>query len=73
MLHSLRRAFDQRLVFVTGTTRSSVDYQLQAEGRYPAYAVKGCHRTTCLQSVAHMPMKAMVYKTLSTVVDDFFA
>src|SRR6266545_2212205 len=25
------------------------------------------------QSVAHMPMKAMVYKTLSTVVDDFFA
>jgi len=26
-----------------------------------------------LQSVAHMPMKAMVYKTLSTVVDDFFA
>lgn len=26
-----------------------------------------------LQSVAHMPMKAMIYKTLSTVVDDFFA
>ncbi|KAJ2917482.1 hypothetical protein MD484_g2929, partial [Candolleomyces efflorescens] len=26
-----------------------------------------------LKSVAHMPMKAMVYKTLSTVVDDFFA
>jgi hypothetical protein len=25
------------------------------------------------QSVAHMPMKAMVYKTLSTVIDDFFA
>ena len=25
-----------------------------------------------LKSVAHMPMKAMVYKTLSTVVDDFF-
>jgi hypothetical protein len=25
------------------------------------------------QSVAHMPMKAMIYKTLSTVVDDFFA
>ncbi|CAE6462956.1 unnamed protein product [Rhizoctonia solani] len=26
-----------------------------------------------LKSVAHMPMKAMVYKTLGTVVDDFFA
>ncbi|WWC68762.1 uncharacterized protein I206_102696 [Kwoniella pini CBS 10737] len=26
-----------------------------------------------LKSVAHMPMKAMMYKTLSTVVDDFFA
>ncbi|KIJ56616.1 hypothetical protein M422DRAFT_62579 [Sphaerobolus stellatus SS14] len=26
-----------------------------------------------LKSVAHMPMKAMVFKTLSTVVDDFFA
>ncbi|KAG6841830.1 hypothetical protein C0991_006237 [Blastosporella zonata] len=26
-----------------------------------------------LKSVAHMPMKAMIYKTLSTVVDDFFA
>ncbi|GMK56311.1 hypothetical protein CspeluHIS016_0301510 [Cutaneotrichosporon spelunceum] len=26
-----------------------------------------------LKSVAHIPMKAMVYKTLSTVVDDFFA
>ncbi|KAL1409511.1 hypothetical protein Q8F55_003494 [Vanrija albida] len=26
-----------------------------------------------LKSVAHMPMKAMVYKVLSTVVDDFFA
>lgn len=26
-----------------------------------------------LKSVAHMPLKAMVYKTLSTVVDDFFA
>lgn len=26
-----------------------------------------------LKSVAHMPMKAMVYKSLSTVVDDFFA
>ncbi|CAL1701068.1 unnamed protein product [Somion occarium] len=26
-----------------------------------------------LKSVAHLPMKAMVYKTLSTVVDDFFA
>ncbi|KAG8941108.1 hypothetical protein FRC03_004866 [Tulasnella sp. 419] len=26
-----------------------------------------------LKSVAHMPWKAMVYKTLSTVVDDFFA
>ena len=26
-----------------------------------------------LQSVAHMPMKAMIYKTLSTVVDNFFA
>ena len=26
-----------------------------------------------LQSVAHMPMKAMIYKTLSTVVDDLFA
>lgn len=26
-----------------------------------------------MQSVAHMPMKAMIYKTLSTVVDDFFA
>jgi hypothetical protein len=25
------------------------------------------------QSVSHMPMKAMIYKTLSTVVDDFFA
>ena len=25
------------------------------------------------QSVAHLPMKAMIYKTLSTVVDDFFA
>jgi hypothetical protein len=25
------------------------------------------------QSVAHMPMKAMVYKTLSTVIDDLFA
>ncbi|KAK2465943.1 hypothetical protein APHAL10511_001584 [Amanita phalloides] len=26
-----------------------------------------------LKSVAHMPMKAMIYKTLSTVVDDLFA
>ncbi|KAF9651128.1 cleft lip and palate transmembrane 1 [Thelephora ganbajun] len=26
-----------------------------------------------LKSVAHMPMKAMIYKTLSTVIDDFFA
>ncbi|KZV76118.1 cleft lip and palate associated transmembrane protein [Peniophora sp. CONT] len=26
-----------------------------------------------LKSVAHMPMKAMVYKTLSTVIDDMFA
>ncbi|ORY25820.1 cleft lip and palate transmembrane protein 1-domain-containing protein [Naematelia encephala] len=26
-----------------------------------------------LKSVAHIPMKAMMYKTLSTVVDDFFA
>ncbi|KAL5508262.1 hypothetical protein ACEPAH_5881 [Sanghuangporus vaninii] len=26
-----------------------------------------------LKSVAHMPMKAMAYKTLSTVIDDFFA
>ncbi|KAH9965903.1 cleft lip and palate transmembrane protein 1-domain-containing protein [Russula dissimulans] len=26
-----------------------------------------------LKSVSHMPMKAMVYKTLSTVIDDFFA
>ncbi|KAJ7246568.1 cleft lip and palate associated transmembrane protein [Mycena haematopus] len=26
-----------------------------------------------LKSVSHMPMKAMIYKTLSTVVDDFFA
>lgn len=26
-----------------------------------------------LKSVAHMPIKAMIYKTLSTVVDDFFA
>ncbi|WVN90496.1 uncharacterized protein L203_105732 [Cryptococcus depauperatus CBS 7841] len=26
-----------------------------------------------LKSVAHMPMKAMMYKTLSTVIDDFFA
>ncbi|CAE6419510.1 hypothetical protein ACGC1H_001912 [Rhizoctonia solani] len=26
-----------------------------------------------LKSVAHMPIKAMVYKTLGTVVDDFFA
>lgn len=26
-----------------------------------------------LKSVAHMPMKAMIFKTLSTVVDDFFA
>ncbi|KAI9625864.1 hypothetical protein H4Q26_016112 [Puccinia striiformis f. sp. tritici PST-130] len=26
-----------------------------------------------LKSVAHMPMKAMMYKTLNTVVDDFFA
>ncbi len=25
------------------------------------------------QSVAHMPMKAMIYKSLSTVVDDLFA
>jgi len=25
-----------------------------------------------LKSVAHMPMKAMMYRTLSTVVDDFF-
>lgn len=25
------------------------------------------------KSVAHMPIKAMVYKTLSTVVDDLFA
>ncbi len=28
---------------------------------------------TGMQSVAHMPMKAMIYKTLSTVVDDLFA
>jgi len=26
-----------------------------------------------LKSVSHMPFKAMIYKTLSTVVDDFFA
>jgi len=26
-----------------------------------------------LKSVAHMPMKAMMYKTLNTIVDDFFA
>ncbi|EIW76278.1 cleft lip and palate associated transmembrane protein [Coniophora puteana RWD-64-598 SS2] len=26
-----------------------------------------------LKSVAHMPMKAMIYKTLSTVIDDLFA
>ncbi|CAK5275314.1 unnamed protein product [Mycena citricolor] len=26
-----------------------------------------------LKSVSHMPMKAMIYKTLGTVVDDFFA
>ncbi len=26
-----------------------------------------------LKSVAHLPIKAMIYKTLSTVVDDFFA
>ena len=26
-----------------------------------------------LKSVAHMPIKAMIYKTLSTVVDDLFA
>jgi hypothetical protein len=26
-----------------------------------------------LKSVAHMPMKSMVYKSLSTVIDDLFA
>jgi hypothetical protein len=25
-----------------------------------------------LKSVAHLPMKSLVYKTLTTVVDDFF-
>lgn len=32
-----------------------------------------CPYLIFLQSVAHMPMKAMIYKTLSTVVDDLFA
>ena len=31
------------------------------------------HEMNFRQSVAHMPMKAMIYKTLSTVVDDLFA
>jgi len=26
-----------------------------------------------LKSVAHIPMKAMMYKSLSTVIDDFFS
>lgn len=26
-----------------------------------------------LKSVAHMPVKSLIYKTLTTVVDDFFS
>lgn len=32
-----------------------------------------CMTYGAAQSVAHMPMKAMIYKSLSTVVDDLFA
>ena len=48
-----------------------INYKLKVRGFSRLCRVIG--GLTWVQSVAHMPMKAMIYKTLSTVVDDFFA
>lgn len=57
-----------------GPIDSAAYHQLQTQGEFPL----SWDEITDLiqsapQSVAHMPMKAMIYKTLSTVVDDLFA
>lgn len=59
-----------------GPARTATDHQLQVEGAsLSSSSYARCQLSTRRhpQSVAHLPMKAMVYKTLSTVVDDFFA
>lgn len=56
----------------SGPTGPTIDHQLQVEGTL-AYILALPAECYCPQSVAHMPFKAMIYKTLSTVVDDLFA
>ena len=38
-----------------------------------SYSVQVVQCQLAMQSVAHLPMKAFVYKFLGTIVDDFFA
>ena len=38
-----------------------------------SYSVRAIQFQLAMQSVAHLPMKAFVYKFLGTIVDDFFA
>lgn len=69
-LAQLRYSFDQRnLLQVQLVPQLIINYKLKV-GNTSVYT--GLSQIPC-QSVAHMPMKAMIYKTLSTVVDDFFA
>ncbi len=58
---------------MVGAIGSPVDYKLQVEGQSEAMLHRVYWTAFWSQSVAHMPMKAMIYKTLSTVVDDLFA
>lgn len=61
---------------VPGTIGPATDHKLQAQGSRACgwqELVLSLMTYGALQSVAHMPMKAMIYKSLSTVVDDFFA
>ena len=62
-----------KLSFFLGPISPSINYQLQTQGNQPLLSHSNDQNIIGLQSVAHMPMKAMIYKTLSTVVDDFFA
>ena len=60
-------------LFFLGAINPSANYQLQTQGNLQFIITFELSKFNRTQSVAHMPMKAMIYKTLSTVVDDFFA
>ena len=61
------------LIVFLGAISPSINYKLQTQGNRQIIITFELSNFNWIQSVAHMPMKAMIYKTLSTVVDDFFA